>query len=373
MRFTKLVFGLVWCGLVGCGNDSEAPDGAVRVPDPIVAPTPLPTPGQAAGDGQGTVRNEVVEVVPGAFLLGEIEPGSEHSRQFVIRNDSANPVRVERTVTSCKCTTTSEIAGAVIAPGSELAFEAILRAPRTPGNKSAKVQVFFGGGARPLTMEIAGDVTMPIHALPAYVGGPRGTDISGTVVLRSLDGVPFDVLQAGGAAPVFVGETSARSTYTLRWDVNAVAEVDRYHWWVVFTTHPDCPVLPLGIRSQTKTGSKRDTARFERYWIFDEDAVNAERIAPGSTSEFEVTIKHYNPRGRGRVERADWMQIISVESLHPDATAELLAATPQADDQLRVRFRFTPSPTFSGPMHALIAVRTATGTGECAVLALVKD
>lgn len=323
----------------------------------------------------GVASNGVIQVVPGAYMLGDIEPGSEHTRTFVIKNLSAQPVRIQRSVTSCKCTTTTNIDGITIPANGSVNFDAVLAAPRTPGNKNAKVQILFDGGFRPLTMQMEGDVTMRIKASPAYVGGPRGENNSGMVLLESIDGKPFSILTAGGFKPEYVGfnpETDEpKSRYTLRWDVTKIADLPRRVWWVVYTDNQNCPVLPLRIRNGA-TGSKADMARFQRFWIFDENLVNAETLIAGNPVDLTVVIKHYNPRGRGKVEKPQWGVVKSVRSLSPDITTELVSSKPLSEEEVRVTFRLTPRSSFSGPLYALVAVETATGVGEFGVVGLVQ-
>ena len=321
------------------------------------------------------VTNGVIDVMPGAFALGDIEPGSEHARTFILMNKSNRPVKVQRSVTSCKCTTTSDIDGALIAVGGSLEFEAVLTAPRTPGIKTAKVQIFFDDGSRPISMELEGDVTMAIKATPAYVGGPRGKVESGVVQVESIDGRSFSILSAGNEPPRYAGfnpeNDEPRSRYTLRWDLARIQDLPRHIWWVVYTDHSDCPVLPLRIRND-ETGSKADQVRFQRNWIFDENVVNAEQLTSGVPVDLDVVIKHYNPRRRGQVEQPTWRVVQGVTSLSQDASVELVSSEAISDEEVRVVFRLTPRPGFTGPLYALLALETATGMGEFSVLALVK-
>lgn len=321
------------------------------------------------------VTNGVISVFPGKFELGDIEPGSEHARTFILKNDSQGPVVVQRTVTTCKCTSTTNIDGVTIAPGGTLEFEAVLKAPRTPGIKNAKVQVFFGNGSRPLTVELEGDVTMPIKATPAYVGGPRGKQMSGVVQVASVDGRPFKILSAGNEPPRYSGFNPAtdepRSKYTLRWDIARIADLPRNIWWVVYTDHPDCPVLPLRIRN-AETGAKSDQARFQRHWIYDENIVNAQALQAGVPVQLDVVIKHYNPRARGAIQQPDWLVTRGMSTRSTDAEVALLSATPLSEEEVRVVFSLTPRRDFSGPMYVHVTLQTATGSGEFAVLALVS-
>lgn len=313
--------------------------------------------------------------MPGKFELGDIQPGSEHSRTFELRNISEQAVQVLAATPTCRCTTTNDIAGSRIPPGGMLPFTAVLAAPTTPGNKNAKVQITFVGNLPPLIVELEGDITMAIKADPPYVGGPKGKQPAGTVVVRSVDGKPFSILESGGRAPVFVGfdpsKQAPRSEYTLRWNIAWVDDLPRHIWWVVFTDHPDCPVLPLRIRNDA-TGSRADLERFERHWRFDETILNAEMLQTGRPVTLEFVLKHYNPRARGAVQQPQWGVIKSLSSLSGDLKLGYISTTVLSQEDVKVLFTVTPTGTQQGPVYDLIEVETATGRGTFGLLAVIS-
>lgn len=355
-----LVLTLVLLGGCDGGGGAEPPATPAKDPAPPAAtkPASVATPG-------------TVSATPARFDLGAIEPGSEHPRTFEITNSTDKAVRFIRAVPSCKCTTVTKIENKSLAAGESMSFEAILVAPRTPGIKEAKIQLALADGP-PIQLSMVGDVTMPIKATPAFIGGPKGKTTSGTIEIKSLDDQPFTILSAGGEPPRLDGSNGAApaSAYTLSWDVTRIADLSRHVWWVVFTDHPACPVLPIRIRNP-ETGSRADMARYDRCWTFDERIVNAERMKAGEGGEYEVVLAHYNPRQRGAVVKPTWRNVRGIRSLSPDATAEMVAVTPISREEIRVRFRFTPAADFSGPLEALVLFETDTGAGECTVLALV--
>ena len=318
--------------------------------------------------------NGTIVAMPGKFELGDIQPGSEHSRTFELRNVSKQSVRVLTATPTCRCTTTNDIAGVEIPPGGMLPFTAVLAAPTTPGNKNAKVQITFSGNLSPLVVELEGDITMAIKADPPYVGGPKGKQPAGTLVVRSVDGKPFSILESGGRAPVFVGfdpSTQApRSEYTLRWNIAWVDDLPRHIWWVVFTDHSECPVLPLRIRNDA-TGSRSDLERFERHWRFDETILNAESLPSGRPVSLELVLKHYNPRARGAVQQPQWGVVKSMRSLSGDLKVGYTSTTVLSKEDVKVLFTVTPTGTHRGPIYDLIEVETTTGKGTFGLLAVV--
>ena len=367
---TSLLF-LLACD--GSSSGTPAPEGTPAVETALQDPPPVPPSAvdqaMPAG-GVGTASNGALQVVPGRFELGDIAPGSSHERTFRFRNITSGPIKILRSVASCKCTATTDVTNRVLAPGESIDFLAELSAPRTPGLKEAKVQIIVDGGLPPLTLQVIGDVAMPIKAAPTYVGGPKGDTMRGTVRLESKD-VPFNIISAGGAPADHVSPTESSSkVHDLYWNLEDGFDLDSRIWWVVYTDHPECPVLPLRIRNPL-TGSRADMARYDRHWMFDENVVNAGRIRAGEPVEFDVVIAHYNPRGRGQVVKPTWRNVLSVTSATPGVDSRMVAVTPISRDEIRIRFSITPDPGTSGPLYAFVDVETDTGTGRFAVLALV--
>ena len=328
---------------------------------------------QAQG-GVGSASNGTIMGVPAKYILGDITPQSRHARTFVITNRSNAAIRISRVVTSCKCTETTDLSGRLLEPRASIELTATLNAPATPGIKNAKVQVVFDSG-KPLIFELEGDVAMAVRATPAFIGGPRGKEMAGNVQIKSSDGRPFKILAVCDQPPQYVGADSKsdvpRSSYILRWDLARVPDLGKRIWWVVFTDHPECPVLPLRIRNEA-TGARADAARFERHWLQDESFVNARTLTAGVPAEFSVVIKHYNPRARNVVQKPAWREVTSVTSDNPGLAFKYLGSTPVSDEEVRVRFQVTPRKTMRGPTETAFSVTTLTGSGPFTLGAVIE-
>ena len=216
---------------------------------------------------------------------------------------------------------------------------------------------------------------MAVRATPAFIGGPRGKEMAGNVQIKSSDGRPFKILAVCDQPPQYVGADSKsdapRSSYILRWDLARVPDLGKRIWWVVFTDHPECPVLPLRIRNEA-TGARADAARFERHWLQDESFVNARTLTAGVPAEFSVVIKHYNPRARNVVQKPAWREVTSVTSDNPDLAFKYLGSTPVSDEEVRVRFQVTPRKTMRGPTETAFSVTTVTGSGPFTLGAVIE-
>ena len=234
--------------------------------------------------------------------------------------------------------------------------------------KEAKIQVLYEGGP-PLQLVIAGDVAMPVKATPAFIGGPKGKTSAGTVVIESVDGRPSGCSgwwsAAGGRRCTCRGnECTSRAGMGRRSGGRPLPEhmVDRLH-------------RPPGL-SGPPTPYPQSRDRAGPTWvatIVTGPSTNASSTRNASrrvSPPCSTWSSHYNPRQRGQVSMPQWRNLRSISSLSPNATAEMVAVTPISRDEIRVSFRFTPAPDFSGPLDVRIRIETETG-GECSVLALV--
>ena len=339
-------------------------------PRPAAPPPPAP-PAQA-------VPANPLRLEPARFDLGAVAPGSVHQRTFRIVNGSTAAVRIRAATPNCRCTTVTDIVGRTIPAGGSIELTAAFDAPRTPGEKDARVTIVFEGQQRPLIAEIKGDVTLPIRVEPPFIDALQDK-VAGTVTLRSLDGRPFRILSSGGTTPIFEGPPPAepRAVHTIRWNLAGRSCEQMPLWWIVATDHPDCPIVPLRIRHEC-TGSRHDPERFTRFWFAQEQLIDLGRIhlarpdGPASIDQ-QYQIDHYNPRGRGRVERPDWKDVRAVTL--PDSaplTVELLGTRMDGEDSAILLLRFVPKPgAAAGLVDTRLRIVTASGAGEVPVVAVL--
>ena len=134
-------------------------------------------------------------------------------------------------------------------------------------------------------------------------------------------------------------------------------------WWAVETDNPDCPILPLRIRHEC-TGVLGDPDRRERGWSFKEYIANLGAIAGGKPVEVDVEI-----------DNKSLVPILSVESMSPDARAELVSTHPRSGGLTggvtSCRVRFTPRQGYEGMLYALVLFRSGTGDKELAFISRV--
>lgn len=309
-----------------------------------------------------------LRVSPGGLDFGLVAPNSAHQAHLTLHNTGTRPITIVRVQPTCLCTAPQDLSGTVIPPGGSVPFSSGFQAPTETGPKSARIQLIFADGSqnRSLMVPLLGEITMAIRAEPPFVDALKGTT-DGQVRLRAIDGRPFRVLSADGTAPVHSdgfdpGRDGPRDAYTLSWHVPARGIDDcagARLWWVVETDHPECPILPLRIRHDC-TGSLSDPLRHQRGWVFKEPIVSLGAIVAGVPVEADVDLHN-----RGGV------PITGVESLSPDATAQLLSSAPGSGTTTTCRVRFTPARGARGMLYAMVLFRSPAGDKDVAFVARV--
>ncbi|MBC02727.1 MAG: hypothetical protein CMJ34_05405 [Phycisphaerae bacterium] len=365
----------------GCGgSDADAPSApskeAVRTEGSTYGSDAMPSPPLGSSVMKGSIQVQTAagafDIVPELIDFGAVGPGTINRGAFKLTNRGGQPVRVLRVTPSCVCTTLSDLAGKVIQPGETVSLEASLDAPKQAGEKEAKVFVQLEGMQQPAVVKLNGMVTLPVQPVPAFASALQGVE-NGTIRLSSIDGRPFRVLASNGSAPSFVAFQSGddpRSSYELGWSVAGIAPQTIPRWWVFTTDRMDCPLVACRVR-HPETGSRRDPTRFERRWIILDDFAELGSVGIGSEVDVPIQLDHYNPRGRGAIDRPDWSKGLSVRSLDPRIEATLMSSNVASSEQLDAVIRIR----FNGPaellLYAGIQVSTDTGTGVLEVAARV--
>lgn len=372
VEFTSLAF-LSLFTLIGCAETAETaepPVASSAAQNGQAAPTesgsaPAASTSTRSGRIDTTTAAGPLAIVPALHDFGAVAPGSINRGSFALTNAGARGVRVLKVTPSCVCTTLSDLEGRMIGAGETIRLDASLDAPLQPGEKSAKVFVQLEGMSQPAIVELQGMVTLPIQPEPAFASALKGVE-QGTIRLRSTDGRPFRVLASNGGTPAFVGfdptVDDLRNTYEIRWSIQGMAGGSIPKWWVFTTDRPDCPIVPCRVRNEN-TGSKRDPQRFDRRWIVLDDLADLGRLSPGETRDVPIQLDHYNPRGRGAMDKPGWRSGLAVRSLDPALEASLVSGTPVSEEQvdLVIRLRVVGEPTLL--LSAGVEISTSTGSG----------
>ena len=155
---------------VGCDRPASPagapPSASAQVAAPAAAPAapaapPVPVAPQAtpalgadrgpapAGAQAGAVQDELppIRLSPSVLDLGFMAPRAGGKGTVTLTNVGQSPLTIAAVTPSCKCTTTSALAGKVIAPGASETFEAVLEGASMPQTHRAVIKIAVEGYA----------------------------------------------------------------------------------------------------------------------------------------------------------------------------------------------------------------------------------
>ena len=360
--------------LSGCGGDSTSSQGAsastttpaVRKVQPYtsinasnVAQAPR---SQAAKNQRGWPP---VEFEPANLNFGIVPPYTIGKGTAKIWNVGDQPLRIVKSVTSCGCTSTENLAGRVIPPGGFIEFATEMEMKTGLGTKKEKVTLFFEGyGGTQVIFFYNAEVARPVRVIPPYVDAVNQGQI-GTVEVSSLDNKPFRILRAHGLAPQFVNFDPAtdepRTQYTLKWDMSQF-DGQRVPWfWVIETDHPEAPIVDVRVRHD----STRPIPPDGRPWQPKDQRVLIDLVRNGES--VEIITKHEYAGNR-----TPMPQTARVQNLSAILDVELVGIE-QKGQLLEFRVRVTPKNAPLGLLYVHISVGSAGYTVPLRIIGRVIE
>lgn len=360
----------LFMGILAVAGCDAADAGDSQSPIQQVQEQPIGESPEVVRTGPPTVVSGTLHINPGGIDFGDVAPKTTFRAELTLINVGGTPITITEVQSSCGCTVPEDLEGAVIAAGTSMPFATTFTSPSEPGPKDSKVLLKFNDGSKPrhALITLHGNVTLSILADPPYVDALKGKR-TGTVTIRSQDGQPFRVISSNEAAPVYAdgfnpASDKPRSAYTIQWALDYPtdeADCGRQRiWWPVETDHPDCGIVPLRIRHEC-TGVLMDPDWKQRNWIFLEYIVNLDRIKAGKTIELEVALRNW-----------DGIPVYAVESLSPDATAELVSTADPPGETTTCKVRFTPRAGYKGLLYAMVNFKSDTGDMDIPFIAQVE-
>ena len=220
-----------------------------------VAPSAAPAPAAVPQAPPVAVMNDVpppLRIEPAAIDLGIMAPRAGGRGSVTLTNVSQSPITIAAVTPSCKCTTTSNLAGKVLAPGASESLEAVLEGASMPQTHRATLRVAVEGFARVIEVPVRGETSNPIRAVPSIINAVEGKPRSGRVLIESIDKRPFTVCAVGGRVPEFIGFNAGdepRPQYLLRYDLDSWGS-SMPAYLVVETDRGDCPAFDIWIRTE---------------------------------------------------------------------------------------------------------------------------
>ena len=350
--------------LPGCGRKRGEAEAA-GAPTTVVAesvfdPLAVREMGKGLTPARGPVqtippRSVAVEAEPAEMDFGVLPPGATARGTARLWNVGNEELTITRSVTSCGCTSSEDLAGRMIRSGGYIDFATTMTMKSGLGEKKEKITIYFEpDGQRAAVVYFTAVVSLPIKLDPPHLAASDRVNDQwvqtrqGEVTLTALDGRPFSVLRTHGLPPDFVGFDPAvdapRTQYTIRWDLDRFEGVIPW-FWVIETDRPDCPIIDARVQ-HSSTLPPRPTGR---PWVPKDQRLLVGIVRKGEPFEVTTSIeyaKNYPPDSASAV--------VASESTLFDA--ELLEA--QVDQQhLSYRVRLTVTDTSSpGLLYGTLAI-----------------
>ena len=330
---------LVLAGLVAPGAFAQTPAPA-RTPAvavPASGQTAAPVPAAAPPiDTSGTIDSlPPLTIQPPVLDLGFMAPRIGNKGTVTLTNTGKTPLTIAAVTPSCKCTTTSALAGTVLQPGQSVPLEAALEGASMPQTHRASIRVLVEGYAKVAEIQLRAETAMPVRAVPPIINAVEGKARQGRFVVESIDKKPFTICAVGGRVPEFIGYNAGdapRAQYLVKFDLDTwQPEFPAY--LAIETDRADCPIFDIWIRSERTIPTS--AFRMKDY------RVNAGRIDVGGSTDVSLEMEDAGE------------DILAVESGSPEIQVEMLGQ--KVDEKVRkVSVRITPKSPREGLLYATL-------------------
>ncbi len=346
MRRTKLMLGVVVACVLAVLHGTARADQAAPNKEPALS-----------GPTYRVLTLPKVRLEPGLIDFGDVRPGMSVSQDVEIFNESEVPIRIARTVSTCRCTVATP-KKEDIAPGESVSVTITLDTGELTGAVTRYIQVQFAGGARPLAIAARAYVSDGIRGDVRYEQPDR--DDVFLIDLVEPKGRAFRVLDVSGQAPVYAknapGDGEGLAEHHLRLERGAD---EARLWLAIETDHPEAPlvVLPLDPNAM-------GDVEIRPTWIFSKKRIIERRLVPGEARDVVVEL-----RGIGADDQGD---ITSVRVHNERVSAEVTRVEGVGSFASNVHIAMTPEEDVRGLVHTMVEI-SARGFTQAIDLILLMD
>ena len=209
-----------------------------------------------------------------------------------------------------------------------------LQVPNTTGIKKAAVNMILSTGVGP-RLTLLAESAYAVKTIPPYISAfDRPENMTGAVVLKSVDNKPFRVLSVAQKAPVFMNDAGEgdvpRTQHVVQYDLTGYECASMPKWLLVETDHPDAPLVEMRIRHKC-TRLKHQIQPGSITLNFDGWIANVGAIPVGGAGEFTIEIKDFLGQ-----------KIDAVVSLSPNFKTDVLEQRPGEGGRLQVKVAIKP-------------------------------
>ena len=324
--FLIVLGGIIMSMLVACDGEKsgEAPKTSSPPNTTNTTTPPVQTPARNATAPQGTSTAQVppIVVMPEPVDFGVVQPGSTLEAEVTLTNTSDRPLTIVSAKPSCTCTTV-DLAGKVVPSRGSITVPVSMKTNRSVGIRQAVVQMQVVGYGRFAKINLVAENSWGVRSIPSYLplkeNRQKPEQLTGTVILESVDKKPFSVLAIMGEPPQFIGfdpdKDPPRNQYRVRYDFSNSACQDIPPYWIVRTDHPKAALFDVRVRHDpcTKVTPRLPMSDFRS---------SAGVVEPGTLVPIEIVFKKLR------------RPITSVASSNPLVKAFLSGEKPDGKDVL---------------------------------------
>ena len=293
-----LVLGSLLLGgaLVSCNGgdpsgEAEKSAGATTQAPKTRTPAQSATTGSTGTQSASTAVAPPIIVMPEPVNFGVVQPGSTLESEVTLTNTSERPLTIVSAKPSCTCTTV-DLAGKVIPPLGSITVPVSMKTNRSIGIRQAIVQMQVAGYGRFAKINLVAENSWGVRSIPSYLplkeNRQKPEQLTGSVILESVDKTPFSVLSIMGESPRFIGfdpdKDSPRNQYRVSYDFSTVGCENIPPFWIVRTDHPKAALFDVRVRHDpcTKIQPRLPMSDFRS---------SAGVVVPGEMVPIEIVFK----------------------------------------------------------------------------------
>lgn len=292
---------------------------------------------------------------PASLDFGFLPPNTPGEGTILLRNTGDKPLTINLIQPTCKCTTTTDLVGKQIAPGGSAELQIKLDGAPAMGVRRSSVKVMVDGYGPALEVTVKGEVSLPVRVVPPYINAVEQKNLTGRIILESLDRKPFRILSSFGAPISIQGFDGAvdepRSSYLVGYDLTSL--VGTMPTFIFFETDaPGAGVVDVRVR-QDKAPKKPLIAVMDT-------RCNVGLIPAKTSKDALFTLMN------------SAIVVESVSTTSTDATVSLARTEPAKGGGVNAFVTVTPREGFTGILRLPVIFKTATQSAEFEVIASVR-
>lgn len=294
--------------------------------------------------------------------FGMVRPGTKLSGEFVLVNPTDQPIRVLKAIPTCQCTTV-EVSGVAIPPKGAIGIPATLQVPNTTGLKQAAINTMLEGSAGPVggpRLTLSALAAYPVRTQPLYIDALTPEGMTGSVVLESTDGRPFQVRSVNGRPPVLKTPDEPLTQHLVAYDLTNETQQSMPKWLLFETDHPEAAMVEMRVRNRWSMLPHQ----FPDYKVaiqFDGYIANLGAVPAGMPSPFTLELKHFAGQ-----------KVLGLRSGDPRFELAILEQVPGDSDRVRVTASLTPAAGVSGPFMVPVTFDATTGSETLYAVGVVR-